>query len=81
MLGEVALLLDDTPELADLDELEVLALGNAKDRLALYIAEELATGIQELEGIPMLGIVASREDEPPIGSLTNDSHLRGGRRR
>ena len=78
LVGEVFLL--HRAQRVDLREVEILALGEVQDGLALRGGEELSPVVQELEGVPLARIVAGGEDDAAVGMGEEDGHL-GGRRR
>ena len=77
MIIEVALFAQERTHLIDLSEVKILMLRQAKDLLTIGIAEELSPTVEELQCIPLLGVVARREDDPSIGLLPRDCHLCG----
>ena len=62
----------------DVHEIEVTGLGHPLEGLAFGIGEEFALFVQELEGVPLLGIVRGGEDDAAVGVLEKDGHF--GRR-
>ena len=63
-----------------LGEGEVLRISHPIDLPSLSIGEEGALVIEELQGIPVLRVVARRDDDAGIGTLLGDGKLcrRGG---
>ena len=57
-----------------------LLLGHSQHLLALGIGEELAAAVEQLQGVPLPGVVRRRDDDATVGPVHDDSHLGPGRR-
>ena len=58
-----------------LGEGEVLRIRHPIDLSSLSIGEEGALVIEQLQGIPVLRVVAGRDDDTGVGSLLGDGKL------
>ena len=58
---------------------KVFRFGNCKHVLAFLVGEEFAVAVEELQGVPLLGVVACRDDDS-AGSLFQDNSHFSGRR-
>ena len=58
----------------------VVILGHCQHLLALSIVEELATLVEELEGVPLAWVVRCCDDDAAISHVCDNCHLcaRGG---
>ena len=65
-------------EMVYIGKLEVLALGNSQHFVAIILGQKFTFGIEELQCVPLTGIVAGRDDDTTIGLCPSDSQL-GGR--
>ena len=74
-VGEIVL--GDLTEVVDQGEIEASAFGEFEDGLSFGRCEELAFLVQELEGVPLAGIVRCSNDDAPVGSGENDGHFSG----
>ncbi len=59
-------------------EVEVFGFGNSENFGTFASVEELAALVEELEGVPLYGVVRSREDEAATRVLAGHSQLGGG---
>ena len=59
-------------------EIEVSAFCAVEDGLALHSCKELAVLVEELEGIPLAGIVAGGDDDAAVCLAESDGELRRG---
>ena len=59
-------------------EVEILSLGNLEHLFTSGLVEELSVAVEQLEGVPLNGVVAGRKDDAAIGLFGSDSNL-GGR--
>ena len=57
---------------------KLLALRQAEHFGPQLRADELPLGVEQLQGIPLLGVVAGGEDDAGIGFLPGHGHLGGG---
>ena len=73
-------ILSDGTQVVDLGETDLVALGQAQHLVALGGVDELALGVEQLQGVPMLRVVRGGDDNAAVGLLVDNGHL-GGRRR
>ena len=66
-------------QLVDFGKLEVLGLGDAQHLLSLGSIQKLALLVKQLQGIPLLGVMAGRQDNT-AASLLHGNRNFGGRR-
>ena len=67
-------------QIVNRDEIKGFLLCNSKHFLAFGIVEEFAARVQELQGVPLLGIVACSKDDASGGFLAGNSYFGSGRR-
>jgi hypothetical protein len=65
-------------EFVHTSEVEVFGFGNSENFGTFASVEELAALVEELEGVPLYGVVRSREDEAATRVLAGHSQLGGG---
>ena len=73
--------LDDTTQLLNRSVVEVLFLGNSQYLGAVGSGQELALAVQQLQGVPLGGVVAGGDDDTAVGLVPAYSQLgcwRGG---
>ena len=68
----------DVAEVVDVGVEEVGRLGEAEDFLAFGVGDEFAAGVEELECVPVLGVVAGGDDDAAVAMVVDDAHLGGG---
>ena len=78
MLAVIILTQNDFADFVHLREVELHILRKRQNSLTLSIIQELTTLVQELQCVPLLGIVRSGDDDTAISLVTNHSHLRSG---
>ena len=78
MIGQIILVLDST-QAVNLGKGEVLLFGYGQHLFALGVRQELTSFIQELQGVPLHGVVAGGKDDSSCRPLADDCQL-GGRR-
>ena len=66
-------------EVVDLGIVDFAAVSETQHLLALGVGDELALAVQQLEGVPVLGVVAGGDDDAAVAVAVDDGHL-GGRR-
>ena len=64
-------------EAVDIGILKFLGFGNAKHLFSLSIVEEFAVAVEQLQGVPLLRVVRSSEDDAAASVLGNHSKLGG----
>ena len=69
------------PDTVHVHEFEVFGLGYALEGLAFGVSQEFAFLIEQLQGVPLLGVVRSRQDDAAVGVFEKDGHFRRRRRR
>ena len=62
-----------TAQVVHVGIVKVLGFGQAQHLLALGIGQELAIVVQQLEGVPLLGVVGCGDDDATTGMLTHHS--------
>ena len=55
-----------------------LLFGHCQHLLALGIVEELAALVEQLQGVPLSGVVRCGDDDAAVGLVRNHGHLRAG---
>ena len=65
----------NTTNVVNIGELIVGLFGKSKHLLTIFVGQELATSIEQLQRIPLLGIVRSGDDNTTIGLMRSDCHL------
>ena len=78
LIGEIVVL--DMAEPVDAGEVKVAALRDFQYLIALGGRKELPVGVQQLQRIPLAGVVAGGDDDSAIGSGEAHRELRRGRR-
>ena len=58
--------------------LEVLSLGNTEYLVAILLVEELSLAVEQLEGIPLAGVMGGGNDDAAVGSAHAHSQFGGG---
>ena len=58
-------------------KIEVLVLRNAQKGLTFSGIQELTFFIQQLEGIPLFGVVGCRQNDTPLGFFKHNGHFHG----
>ena len=69
---------NDFTQMVDLSIAEVLFLSNLKHFVAVGSCQELAFAVQQLQGIPLAGVMRRRDDDASIGTAHTDSQFGGG---
>ena len=70
--------LDNLSDFIDSREKHIVRLGIRKHLLALLVAQELAGRIEKFQRIPLLRVVAGRDDYASVGLVMDNGHLRAG---
>ena len=78
MVGQVVLM-GHMSELIHFREREILRFGNSQHSFALGIIEELTLLVEQLEGIPLFGVMAGCEDDTACCLFAGNRQF-GGRR-
>ena len=68
----------DLPDFVHGGEIEILSLCTVKDGASLFIGKELAMLVEQLKGVPLAGVVRSRQDDPAVRSGHRHGKLRRG---
>ena len=71
---------DHRPDPVHVAEFEILRLGHLLEGFAFGIGQKLAFFVEQLEGIPLLGIVGSRQDDAAVRLFEENGHFSGRRR-
>ena len=77
LFGEVVF--GDVAELIHGGEVELPALGAVKDGLPLGGVQELSLLVEELERVPLAGVVRRGEDDATVRVREDHGHFGGGR--
>ena len=64
----------------DVGVLEVFCFSDAEHFVAFLFVEELAAGVEQLQGVPHAWIVAGCDDDAAAGAFHGDGNFGGGRR-
>ena len=78
MLLVIRQVLAVSAQLAHLGIVESLGLGNTKHLVAFFLVEELALLVQQLQGIPLFGIVGSGQDDTAAGPFHGHGQFGSG---
>ena len=79
LVGEVVVL--NVSELVDGDEVEIAAVGYLQYLIAFGRGKELPLGVQQLQRVPLAGVVAGGDDDSAVGSGEAHRKFGGGGRR
>ena len=75
LIGEIVLA--DRAEILDCREVEILFLRKIENLLPFSCSKELTLAVEELESVPLLGIVGGCDDDSAVRSGQDDRHLCG----
>ena len=65
-------------EVVDFGIAVVFAFGDTDHLVAFGCVDEFATGVEQFEGVPVLGVVRSGDDDASVGVFVDDAHFGGG---
>ncbi len=68
----------DAADRVDLGVEEALVLGQSQHALALGVVQELAPGVEQLQRIPLPGVMRSGDDDAAVGPVADHGHLGSG---
>ena len=80
MTAVVCLVAVDIAQLGDGGKHDLVGIGYAEHLLTLGIVEKLSARVEQLQSVPLHGVVACREDDTSGRALAGHSDLRGGGR-
>ena len=70
---------NDLADMVHIRENEVLVFGQRQHPLALGVAQKFSLGIQELQGVPLAGVVRCGDDDAAVGPVRRNGQF-GSRR-
>ena len=69
---------DVAAQVLDVSIFEILTVGNGEDFTAIGSCQELSFGIEQLQRIPLSGVVRGCDDDAAVGTAHPDGQLGGG---